>query len=551
MKFPNSVPAENAGALFCFGRFVVVLVSLAAFLAGCVGGDERADLVIINGAEPESLDPAIITGQPDMRVVKCLFEGLTRLDPREARPAPALAERWEMSPDGIRYTFHLRTNAVWSTGEPITSEDVVYSWRRALDPATASDYAAQLFYIKNAEDFNTGKIHDPVAIGVKAVDPHTIEVELVGPTPFFLDLCAFPTLAVVPRFAIEKHGDRWLTMKPLPVNGAYLLDSWRIHDRIRVRKNPRHWDAVNVHCEVVDFLQTDSPNTAMNLYITGQADVVWDKNLVPAELMDVLGKRPDCHTFDYLGSFFYRYNLTKPIFKDFRVRQAMALAVNKRRLVENITKGGEKVADHFTPKGMAIYHPPAGLGYDPELARKLLAAAGYPGGKGFPPVEYLFKTGKTDEQIGVELQDMWLKELGIKVNLRQTEWKVYLAAQSALDFEISRSSWIGDYNDPNTFLDMFMSNNGNNRTGWTNLVYDGLIREANFQTDPKKREAVLQKAETMLIKDELPIVPLYFYAGVTFFDGDKIDGIYPNLLDEHPVYAIWKKAPKVSPGPKR
>ena len=551
MKFPHSAPAENAGALFCRGRVAVLLVSLAALLTGCVGGNEKADLVIINGAEPESLDPAIITGQPDMRVVKCLFEGLTRLDPREARPEPALAERWETSADGLHYTFHLRTNAVWSTGEAITSDDVVYSWRRALDPATASDYAAQLFYIKNAEDFNTGKIKDPAAVGVKAINPHTVGVELVGPTPFFLDLCAFPTLAVVPRFAIEKHGDRWLTMKPLPVNGTYLLESWRIHDRIRVRKNPRHWDAANVHSEVVDFLQTDSANTAMNLYITGQTDVVWDKNLVPAELMDVLGKRPDCHTFDYLGSFFYRYNLTKPIFKDYRVRLAMALAVNKRRLVENITKGGEKVADHFTPKGMAIYRPPPGLGYDPELARKLLAEAGYPGGKGFPPVEYLFKTGKTDEQIGVELQDMWFKELGIKVNLRQTEWKVYLAAQSALDFEISRSSWIGDYNDPNTFLDMFMSNNGNNRTGWTNLVYDGLIRDANLQTDPKKREAVLQKAETLLIKDELPIVPLYFYAGVTFFDGDKIDGIYLNLLDEHPVYAIRKKASKSLPGSKR
>jgi len=199
MKFPNSVPAENAGTLFYFGRLVALVLSLAGLLTGCIGGGEKADLVIINGAEPESLDPAIITGQPDMRVVKCRFEGLTRLDPREARPAPALAERWEMSPDGIRYTFHLRTNAVWSTGEPITSEDVVYSWRRALDPGTAADYAAQLFYIKNAEDYNAGRIKDPAAIGVSAVDRHTVAVELVGPTPFFLDLCAFPTLAVVPR----------------------------------------------------------------------------------------------------------------------------------------------------------------------------------------------------------------------------------------------------------------------------------------------------------------------------------------------------------------
>lgn len=534
----------------CVLKPLIVLL-LALGLTGCIRSEPPADLTIINGAEPESLDPAIITGQPDMRVVKCLFEGLTRLEGTNATPVPALADRWDISPDGTIYTFHLRSNAVWSTGQPITADDVVWSWRRALDPDTAADYAGQLYFIKHAEEYNTGRTNaangKPFTaedVAIRALNPRTVRVELIAPTAFFLDLVAFPTMAVVPRHWVEKHGDRWLMTPPVPVNGPYLLDQWRVNDKIRVRRNPSHWDTANVRSSVVDFLPLDSANTALNLYETGAADVIWDKNLVPNELMDALRKRPDCHFFDYLGTYFVRFNVTRKPFDDPRVRKALALAVDKRRIVENITRSGEKVASHFTPKGMVIYQPPEGLGRDLELARKLLAEAGFPGGKGFPPFQYLFKTGKTDEQIAVELQAMWQKELGIKMELRQTEWKVYLAAQSKLEYDLSRSSWIGDYNDPNTFLDMFMANNGNNRTGWKNDRYDELIREGNRQTDPKKREALLQQAELILIRDELPIAPLYFYSGVNFFDPQRIEGIHFNLLDEHPVHMIRRKPVK-------
>jgi oligopeptide transport system substrate-binding protein len=514
---------------------------LAALLTACSPPEPPADLVIINGAEPESLDPGIATGQADGRVIRSLFEGLTRNDPVTGGAAPALSERWDISPDGATYTFHLRSNAVWSTGEPITAEDVVYSWRRVLDPATAAEYAGQLFFVKNGEEYNTGKITDPALVGVRALDAHTLRVELTGPTAFFLDLCAFPTLAVVPRRAIERHGDRWLLKPPVPTSGAYTLDHWRVHNKIRLRKNPRHWDAASVGCAVVDFISMDSPITALNLYETGQADIIWDKTLIPSELMDVLRRRPDCHTFDYLGTYFYRYNLTRKPFDDVRVRRALALAVDKRRLVEKITRGGEKPASHFTPRGTANYDPPEGIGYDPEAARRLLAEAGFPGGKGFPRFQYLFNTSKVDQQLSVELQAMWARELGIHAELRNVEWKVYLAAQSALDYDLSRSSWIGDYNDPNTFLDMFMSNNGNNRTGWKSERYDRLIREGNAQGDLARRAAILREAELMLIRDELPVVPLYFYAGVNFFDTNRIEGIYFNLIDEHPVHAIRKR----------
>lgn len=520
-------------------------VCVALLLSGCGAKEERADFIIMNGAEPESLDPAIITGQPDGRVVGALFEGLTRFNPVNAKPIPGLAESWDISDDGKTYIFHLRDKLVWSTGEPITADDVVYSWRRALDPLTASDYAGQLYYVKNGEAFNTGKTNSVTGkrytgedVGVFALDKRTVKVELEGPTPFFLDLCCFRTLAVVPRQAIEKYGDRWLMEKPLPTSAAYTLDFWRIHDRIRVRKNPLYWDAAHVENEVVDLLPTESATTALNLYETGEADVIWDKNLVPSELMDVLKNRSYVHTYNYLGTYFLRFNLTRKPFDDVRVRKALALALDKRRFVERITRSGEQPASCLTPPGMEGYKSPEGLGYDPEQARKLLAEAGYPGGKGFPTFSYLFNTSEMHKQVAVEMQEMWKKELGINMELRQTEWKVYLSAQSQLDYDLSRSSWIGDYVDPNTFLDMFMSNNGNNRTGWKNPHYDDLMRQANQERDPVKRAQLMHDAEVLLVREDVPIAPLFFYVGVNIFDPKVVGGIHQNLLDEHPLWAM-------------
>ena len=480
-----------------------------------------------------------------MRITKTLFEGLLRLDPRTGLPIPGLAERWDISPEATVYTFHLRTNAFWSTGEAITSEDVVYSWMRALSPATASDYAGELFYIKNAEDYYNGKIKDPGKVALHALDAHTFRVELNQPLAFFLDLCTFSTLAVVPRQVIEKHGERWLNERPLPCSGAYQLVAWRLNDKVRVRKNPRYWDAANVQSELIDILPIGSPNVALNLYETGVADIVWDKDLVPVELLDVLMKRPDFHTYDYLGTYFYRFNVTRKPFDDPRVRRAFALATNKERITRKLTRGGEKPAFHFVPDGVANYQSPPGLPFDPEQARKLLAQAGFPGGKGFPRFQYAFFSAasggaKMQGKIAIELQQMWRDELGIELELRQIERKVFLSSQSRLDYDMSASSWIGDYNDANTFLDMYLSNSGNNRTGWKNARYDELIHHANMQTDRKRRAELFQQAETILIAEEVPIVPIYFYAGFNYFDPAKIEGIYQNILDEHPLQYIRK-----------
>ncbi|HTD86994.1 MAG TPA: peptide ABC transporter substrate-binding protein [Candidatus Binatia bacterium] len=513
---------------------------MVACLAGCARQEQRADVVIANGAEPESLDPAVLTGQPDGRPAAAMFEGLTRLNPVDSTSEPGLAERWEISEDGRTYVFHLRTNAMWSTGEPITADDFVFSWRRVVDPATACDYSGLLFYVVNGEEIATAKIKDLTKLGVRALGTRTLEVKLVSPTAFFLDLCAFRTMAVVPRKTIEKYGDRWIMAKPLPVSGSHLLESWRIRDKIRLRRNPLYWDAANAQNEIVDILPIDTAMAALNLYETRQVDIVWDKSLVPNELMDVLTNRADCHRFDNLGTYFVRFNVRRKPFDDVRVRKALSLVINKRRIIDRILRGQERIARSMTPPGTANYDPPEGLGYDPALARKFLAEAGYPDGKGFRPFEYFFNSLKMHEQIGVELQEMWKKELGITMTLRQTEWKVYLAMQSALEYDTTRSSWIGDYNDPNTFLDMFMSNNGNNRTGWRNERYDRLMKEANSLLNKEQRAAKLREAETLLVRDEVPILPIFFYQSIHFWRREEIRGIHYNILDEHPLHAIGK-----------
>ncbi|HMC27955.1 MAG TPA: peptide ABC transporter substrate-binding protein, partial [Verrucomicrobiae bacterium] len=388
-------------------RWVSILLLVLAFiLCGCAPSERRADLVIINGAEPETLDPAILTGQPDIRVALSMFEGLARFDPVTGEGVPGIAEKWKVSPNGREYTFHLRSNVVWSTGEPITAHDFVYSWLRALNPYTASDYAGQLFFLENAEEYNGGKLKDGALVGVHALDDSTLRVNLNTPCPFFIDLCAFQTLAVVPRKAIDAYGDRWIMKRPLPVSGPYLLEYWRIHDKIRLRKNPRYWDAEHTRNEVVDLLPIDSATIAMNLYLTRQADIIWDKNVIPTELMDVLIKRPDCHAWPFLGNYFVRINITRKPLDDVRVRKALALSIDQKHLVERICRAGERPATHFTPDGTANYDPPNGLNFDPDQARRLLSEAGYPEGRNFPSLQYLFNSSKQNEQVAIELQSM-------------------------------------------------------------------------------------------------------------------------------------------------
>ncbi len=512
---------------------------LALACCGC-SPNPRADLVFLNGAEPETLDPALITGQPEGRVANALFEGLLAFD-RKGKPQPGAAESWEVTDNGRVYTFRLREGLAWSDGTPLTARDFVESWRRALEPSTASEYAYQLHYVKNARAFNEGGIKDFSEVGVSAPDDRTLHVELENPTPFFLDLCAFVTLLPVPLHAIEAHGDDWIKPRKLVGNGPYLLESWRINDRIRLRKNPRYWNAANVALETIDILPVSKGNTAFNLYAAGQADLMMDKGLVPPALLAEIKKRDDFHAAPFLGTYFLRYNCTRPPFADPRVRRAFSLVVDKPSVVGRITRAGELPADSFVPPGAGGYEPPAGVGRDPDEARRLLAEAGYPGGRGFPMVTYLYSEGELNEAIAVELQGMWRRELGVNVQLLRQEWKVYLRSLSSLDYDIARSTWVGDYPDPNTFLDMFVTGGGNNRTGWSDPAYDKLIASAAAEADTAKRHAILRRAEEILVREQMPVCPVFFYVGIQIYDGERLGGIEGNVLDEHPLKSIYRR----------
>ncbi len=523
------------------GRLVLLLL-VASTLAAC-RPLPKADLTVLNGPEPSSLDPLLVTGIEELRAVLPLFEGLTRPDPKTARAIPGLAEYWEVSPDGRVYTFHLRTNAAWSTGQPILADDVAFSWRRILEPTNACQYANLLFPVLGAEDFLLGRTRDFGTVGVRVQGTHRFQVELHSPCAYFLELCAFQTLATVPREAIERHGDRWILASPLPVSGAYQLEFWRLNDRIRLRRNPRYWDDANTASDVVDLLSVTAPNTVFSLYHRGDADLILDKPLIPAELMPTLAGGPDFHSFPILGTFFLRINVTRKPFDDPRVRQALALAVDKRRLTSRITASGEEPADHIVPTVTANYLRGEGQRFDIALARRLLAEAGFPQGRGFPPIDLLLDSAgggsaRVNERTGVELKALWERELGIRVELRRMEKKAYFVAQRSLEYDLSRSSWIGDYNDPNTFLDLFMTENGNNRTGWSNARYDQLLRAAASEPDLKNRAILLRDAETLLVREEVPVIPLWFEVGFSLYRSDEIEGFHGNAVDVHPLNAL-------------
>ncbi len=522
-------------------RLLILLA--AAALCGCGRLGNRADLACLNGAECEILDPPLITAQNTSRVAYAVFEGLTAFDVKGEATA-GVAERWEISPDGLHYTFHLRHNALWSNGDPVTAEDFVYAWRRALIPETASEYAYQLYYVRGAKAFNEGKSKDFSTVGVTAPDPYTLEVTLENPTPFFLDLCAFTELLPVHRATVEKYPD-WATKPDHFVgNGPFLLREWLPFDHLRLTKNPKYWDAAHVALNSVDILPSVRPNTAYNFYATGVADLMIDKGLVPTPLIPELKKSPDFHAAPFLGNYFFRFNVKRKPFNDPRVRKAFSLVVDKDYLVKNITRAGEVPAHSFVPPGAgAGYEPPPMYERNPEKARQLLAEAGYPGGQGFPVVYYLYRSDSDlDQDVAVELQSMFRKELGVTVQLARQEWTVLLDSQQRIDYDISRSSWVGDYNDPNTFMDMFVTDGGNNETGWSNAHYDQLIAAAGRENDREKRFALFREAENILVTEEAPICPLYYYVGIQIYDANRLGGIEANLLDEHPLKAMyWKK----------
>jgi oligopeptide transport system substrate-binding protein len=494
----------------------------------------RADFTFINGAEPQTLDPAIATGVPEGRIIRALFEGLTTRHPETLAPLPGMAESWDVSDDNLVYTFRIREDARWSNDEPFTAHDFVYSWRRALTPETAAQYSYQLWYIRNAEKFNAGEIFDFSDVGVRALDDHTLEVTLENPTPYFVSLTSFYTLFPVHRESVERWGDEWIKPEHIVTNGPFLLKRWRLRHEIYLVKNPRYWDAENVAFRSVRVLPSENANTAFNLYEKGTAD--WHGSM-PAHLTDLLLERPDVHVAPYLGTYFVRVNVTRPPLDDPRVRLALFMSVRREDIVRYITRGGEVPAYTFTPP-MHGYEPPEAPGYDPEEARRLLAEAGYPGGRGLRKLVYLYNTLEGHRDIAEVLQQQWKESLGVDIELLNQEWKVYLNSQRNLEYDLSRSGWIGDYVDPNTFLDMFVTGGGNNATGWSNEEYDTLIARAARTDDHAERMRAFRRAEHILVADGPPVIPLYYYV-VRWMYPPYVRGATPNLLGELFLKNIW------------
>jgi oligopeptide transport system substrate-binding protein len=520
---------------------LTLVIAFTLTLAACSGPEKRADLVVLNGAEPETIDPALATGQLDGRICYALFDGLYHFD-RFGKPQPGIATSYDLSDDATVYTFHLRPDAKWSNGDAVTANDFVESWKRALLPETASEYAYVFYYIKNAAPFNEGTLKEFEQVGVHAIDANTLRVELNNPTPYFLSLCSFWTYLPVHMPTVKRYGDDWIKPGKIVGNGAFTLKEWRLNYRIRMEKNPLFWDASRVQLQTVDALPIENSITAYNFYASKIADLIPDAVLTPHSLIPELKTRPDFHAAPFLGNYFLRFNVKRKPFNDVLVRQAFCMVIDRERIVTKITQAGEPPAYSFTPPGTASgYVPTKQFGRNIDKAKALLAEAGYPGGIGFPTVSFLYDNKKLNDDIAVELQSMLAQDLGIRVDLQKQEAKVYLNTMNRLDYDVCKSSWVGDYDDPNTFLECFLSNSGNNRTGWSNGDYDKLIASAATERDPAKRLEILGKAENILLNEGTPICPLYFYMGINIYDSATFGGIEPNLIDTHPFREIYRK----------
>jgi ABC-type oligopeptide transport system substrate-binding subunit len=466
------------------------------------------------GSEPEWIDPGKCSDASGGVVIFNLFAGLTQLHPRTLAPMPDVARGWDVSADGRVYTFHLRPT-FWSDGTPLTASDFEYSWKRVLDPKTASKYASFLYPLKNAEAFNTEKLADAASVGVRALDPLTLQVELNDPLPYFLALLSFYTALPVPRHVIErleregKNPDLWTRRENIVSNGPYVLADWKFRRSMTLEKNPRYWDAAHVKMPRVQLAMVDSYNTTLNLYEAGEIDHIGNSAL-PSEFIDHLARYKDYARAPYLGTYFLWLNTKAKPLDDVRVRKALSLAVDREALVKYVTRGGQLATADMVPEGVAGYIGPHSKVFDPERARQLLREAGYGPDHPLPPITFKYNTAEGHKQIAEALQQMWRKQLGIEVTPENQEWKVYLKTLEAVDFQIARLGWIGDYNDPFTFLELLSRSNGNNHSNWQDPEYDRLLGEANRTQDPTARLALLRRAETLMM-DAQPVLPLYVY----------------------------------------
>ena len=496
---------------------VLVLLPLTAFLVGRPHPLEPADFTFVLPEENTTFDPAKAATVSDGWLIQAMFEGLMLLDPVTMEPIPGAAERYEISGDGLTYTFHLRQGLRWSDGQALTANDFLFAWQRALDPATGCRFG---FLLDGIQDPKTDLV---------ARDSSTFVVRLRHPCTYFPALAAHFCLAPVREDQVIAFGDRWSSPKHLVSNGRYRLGLRRFKDRVRLLRNEQHPDAPNVALGIIDALVVESKNTALNMFLTGAVD--WVNGAPPAAIPRLRG-RPDVMINTVLATNFLRFNVTCEPLDDVRIRRALDMALDREALCRHIYRGGEKPAASLVPPSLPGYLPAERTAGGLEQARQLLADAGYPGGAGFPELELLHGAQELSRAVAEAIAAAMKERLGIRIRPAPQEYKVYIDSVIALRYQIALGMWIGDYVDPSTFLDLFKSNSGGNRTGWSSPEYDRLVESAS-EADTSDRMGLLREAEHLLLEVG-PIAPICFRSQVNLLS-EKVAGFSVNLLDLHPL----------------
>ncbi len=483
-----------------------------------------------NSSESESLDPQLVHTLPAMRIVGDIFDGLVHRDPK-GEIVPGQAESWYVSEDGRTWTFKLRESR-WSNGQPVTADDFVRAWRRAVDPETGSPYAwyLDMMAVKNAKAITLNKA-EPSALGAHALDARTLQVQLEQPVPWLLQMLVMPVLYPNPPGIIEQHGQNWTAPGTLVSNGPYQLQKWIVNEKVDLVTNSQHPDREKLAINSVSYLTIPSANAAFNRYRAGELDMTLD---IPSGRFAKLQKdRPDeLHTTHMLGIEYFAFNTQKAPFNDPRIRRALSLAMDRELITEKVLGEGQMPAYSFTPpymNGMPALPKSAGqLTPTQRLteARRLYKEAGYSKEN---PLRFtlLYNTSEARKKIAIAAASLWKTSLGAEITLENMEWKSVLAKFRAMDFQVARASWVADFNDPVSMLSIFGSDSGSNKPGFRDAAYDALISQLN--KPGIDRDDLFIKLENILAKSA-PVVPLYYYVSPSLVS-QNVEGWYDNPRD--------------------
>jgi oligopeptide transport system substrate-binding protein len=494
-------------------------------------------LLISEGGGPRVLDPQVARDASESHIIMALIEGLVGCHPiDQSKEVPGMADHWEHNDNYSVWTFHIGEDRKWSNGDPVTAQDFVFSYKRILTPGFGSQHVDRLFVMKGAEDYSKEKITDFDQVGVKALDDHTLQIELVGPTPYLLPLLQsrawFPVnpKTILKFGTISDRDTKWTLPENYVGNGPFKLKSWKVHDVIEMVRNPLYWDAATVKLNGINFYLIENQSTQDRAFQAGQLHKTYELQLDKVPYYRL--KRPEYLRIDpYEGIYFYRLNVERKPLDNPKVRLALNLAVDREAIVKNITRRNEQPATGFTPPGMGDYQTLKVMTYDPDKARQLLAEAGYPSGKGFPKFNILINTGEAHQAIAEVIQQMWKEELNINVGIENQEWKVLLDTKNSMNYEIARSAWIGGSTEPVTFLDMWTTGNRNNNTHWSDPKYDELIHQAAQTGDAKARLDLLHQAEELFLSKP-PVVLIYWYTR-GYLMQPSVKNWNPLALDNH------------------